>query len=280
MDLFNDLAKMGITGLEGVDIFGGPTNPYKAEAEIKKPVVSKPDESELVFEKSVTCAVCDRAFKTLTVKSGRARIVARDRDLRPVFEGVEASKYDVISCPYCGYTALSRYYTPLASVQKKLVLERISSNVKTFDEHNYIRSYEEALGMYKLALVNSMVKMSKTSERAYICMKIGWLLRSNIQEIENDDLPDEALIADLKKQEEEYLKKAYEGFKLAVSEETFPICGMDEYTVDYMLSVFAMRFGEENIAKKLVAEILISKNASSGIKDRARDLKDELIKTN
>lgn len=280
MDLFDDLEKMGITGLDGVDIFGGPTNPHKAEAEIKKQEAPRVNEAELVFEKGVTCVVCDKSFKTLTVKSGRARIVARDKDLRPIFDGIEASKYDVISCPYCGYTALTRYNTPLAAVQKKLVREKICSNVKTFDAHNSIRSYEEALGMYKLALVNSMVKMSKNSERAYTCMKIGWLLRSNAEVIKDDPFADKSFIPELEKQEEEYLKKAYEGFKLAISEETFPICGMDEYTVDYMLAVFAMRFGEESIAKKLVAEILISKNASSGIKERALSLKEELIKTN
>ena len=56
------------------------------------------------------------------------------------------------------------------------------------------------------------------------------------------------------------------------------MCGMDEYTVDYILAALAMRFGDENIAKKLVAEILVSKTASAGIKDKARDLKEELLK--
>ena len=63
-----------------------------------------------------------------------------------------------------------------------------------------------------------------------------------------------------------------------MQEEDFPMCGMDEYTVDYILAALAMRFGDENIAKKLVAEILVSKTASAGIKDKARDLKEELLK--
>lgn len=277
MDLFSDLEKMGLTGLEGMDLFSNPTKAHEHEDMVQKQSAARPDESELVFEKTYNCVVCDKTFKSLTVKSGKARIIARDRDLRPIFEGFEASKYDVISCPYCGFTALNRYFTPLATVQKKLILEKISSHVKPFDDHHDKRSYEDALAMYKLSLVNSVVKMAKTSERAYTCMKIGWLIRSYMEEINNDAQADASVIPDLAKQEEEYLKKAYEGFKLAISEETFPMCGMDEYTVDYLMAELAHRFGEDNISKKLVAEILISKNASSGIKDKARDLKEELI---
>lgn len=278
MDLFSNLEKMGMTGFEGIDIFENPTNAHKAAAEVKIHAVTKPDESEMVFEKTVNCVVCGKAFKSLTVKSGKARVIARDMDLRPVFENFEASKYDVISCPYCGFSALTRYFTPLASVQKKLVLEKISSQVKPFDEHKSTLDYEEAISRYELALINSVVKMSKLSERAYTCLKIGWLLRSQAEEINNDPMADASLVADIQKHEEEFLKKAYEGLSKAVQEEDFPMCGMDEHTVDYILAALAMRFGDENIAKKLVAEILVSKTASAGIKDKARDLKEELLK--
>lgn len=278
MDLFSNLEKMGMTGFEGMDIFENPTNAHKAAAEVKIHAVTKPDESEMVFEKTVNCVVCGKAFKSLTVKSGKARIIARDMDLRPVFENFEASKYDVISCPYCGFSALTRYFTPLASVQKKLVLEKISSQVKPFDGHKSTVDYEEAISRYELALINSVVKMSKLSERAYTCLKIGWLLRSQAEDMKNDLMADSGLVADIQRREEEFLRKAYEGLSKAVQEEDFPMCGMDEYTVDYILAALAMRFGDENIAKKLVAEILVSKTASAGIKDKARDLKEELLK--
>lgn len=278
MDLFSNLEKMGMTGFEGMDIFENPTNAHKAAVEMKIHAVTKPDESEMVFEKTVNCVVCGKAFKSLTVKSGKARIIARDMDLRPVFENFEASKYDVISCPYCGFSALTRYFTPLASVQKKLVLEKISSQVKPFDEHKSTFDYEEAISRYELALINSVVKMSKLSERAYTCLKIGWLLRSQAEDMKNDLMADSGLVADIQRREEEFLRKAYEGLSKAVQEEDFPMCGMDEYTVDYILAALAMRFGDENIAKKLVAEILVSKTASAGIKDKARDLKEELLK--
>lgn len=278
MDLFSNLEKMGITGLENMDIFESPASMPKTAAEVKKQAIVKPDEADMVFEKTVNCVVCGKAFKSLTVKSGKARIIARDKDLRPIFDGFEASKYDVISCPYCGFSALTRYFTPLATVQKKLVLEKISSHVKPFDVHNTKIDYEEALSRYELALVNSVVKMSKLSERAYTCLKIGWLYRGYAVEMKEAQVADDSVITELEKKEDAFLKKAYEGLTKAVLEEEFPMCGMDEYTVDYILAALAMRFGDDSVAKKLVSEILVSKSASAGIKDKARDLKEELIK--
>jgi len=278
MDLFSNLEKMGITGLENMDIFESPASMPKTAAEVKKQAIVKPDEADMVFEKTVNCVVCGKAFKSLTVKSGKARIIARDKDLRPIFDGFEASKYDVISCPYCGFSALTRYFTPLATVQKKLVLEKISSHVKPFDVHNTKIDYEEALSRYELALANSVVKMSKLSERAYTCLKIGWLFRGYAVEMKEAQVADDSVITELEKKEDAFLKKAYEGLTKAVLEEEFPMCGMDEYTVDYILAALAMRFGDDSVAKKLVSEILVSKSASAGIKDKARDLKEELIK--
>lgn len=278
MDLFSNLEKMGISGFDDVDIFENPTNAHKAVTEVKKNVAAKHEESDMVFEKTVTCVVCNKTFKSLTVKSGKARIIARDSDLRPVFDNFEASKYDVISCPYCGFSALTRYFTPLATVQKKLVLEKISRQVKPFDEHKEKLDFDEAISRYELALVSSVVKMSKLSERAYTCLKIGWLYRSKALEMKNDFLADSDVVAEAEKREEMYLKKAYEGLSKAVTEEGFPMCGMDEYTVDYILAALAMRFGDDSIARKLVSEIIVSKSASTGIKDKARDLKEELIK--
>lgn len=278
MDLFSNLEKMGITGLEDMDIFESPASTPKTAAEVKKQTIVKPDEADMVFEKTVNCVVCGKAFKSLTVKSGKARIIARDKDLRPIFDGFEASKYDVISCPYCGFSALTRYFTPLATVQKKLVLEKISSHVKPFDVHNTKIDYEEALSRYELALANSVVKMSKLSERAYTCLKIGWLFRGYAVEMKEAQVADDSVITELEKKEDAFLKKAYEGLTKAVLEEEFPMCGMDEYTVDYILAALAMRFGDDSVAKKLVSEILVSKSASAGIKDKARDLKEELIK--
>ena len=77
--------------------------------------------------------------------------------------------------------------------------------------------------------------------------------------------------------EYEALKFAYDGFVSARQKESFPIAGMDEITIDYLIGVLAAKFGEFDTAQKMIAGILMNKSANNRIKDRARDLKEQVL---
>lgn len=83
---------------------------------------------------------------------------------------------------------------------------------------------------------------------------------------------------ELLQEEREYRQSALEGFLAARQSESFPICGMDELTVDYLIAVLSMEFEHYDMAAKLLSGILVSQAANKRIKDRARDLKDDLRK--
>ena len=51
---------------------------------------------------------------------------------------------------------------------------------------------------------------------------------------------------------------------------------MDENTLDYLTAVLYMKFEQYDKSSKLISRILSSHSASSRLKDRARDVKDEL----
>ena len=80
------------------------------------------------------------------------------------------------------------------------------------------------------------------------------------------------------KEEKAYLKNALEGFLGARRTENFPMCGMDELTVDYLIAALATVFEQYDVAKKLLGNILVSRVASNRLKDKARDLKDTIAK--
>ena len=83
--------------------------------------------------------------------------------------------------------------------------------------------------------------------------------------------------------ERECLKNAYEGFLKAISSETFPIAGMDENTLQYLLADLARRLGKNEDALRLLSMVITSRSASSRMKDEALKLKDmirESIKNN
>lgn len=230
-------------------------------------------EESYLFDKSWTCPICGREFKEPTVRSGRAKLLGSDQDLRPRYAQVEMLKYDVVLCPACGYTALGRYFNTVTQVQAKNIREKICANFTAKPEAKKEYTYDEALWRYRMALANTIVKGAKTSERAYICLKTGWLLRSKAEQL-SEDLPDyEAQKKQCGEKEEELLRSALDGFIDARASEEFPMCGMDEETMDYLISALAVRFGRFDVASRLLAEVL-HKTANPRMKDRARDLKD------
>lgn len=276
--LLSGLSRLGLGALESLDLYEKPKKEEKKKEEVKAalPVFH---EQDFLFNKSYTCPVCDKEFKAKTVKVGRVKLSGSDMDLRPKYEYMDTLKYDVIMCPRCGYAALSRYFKFLTLHQAKLIKEKISANFKPREEDKReTYTYDEALERYKLALVNAIVKMAKPSEKAYICLKSAWLLRGKGEHLDKAD-PE---YADKKKkideEEKEFLKSALDGFLTARQSESFPMCGMDESTVDYVIAVTAMKFEQYDVATKLISGVIASNNANTRMKDRARMLKEQIMK--
>lgn len=270
--IFAGLEDLGLN-LSDEDIFKDPTEEKASKATGQVKVVK---EEDFLFDKTYECPICSSEFKERTIRTGKARLIKTDLDLRPTFDGIEPLKYDVVQCPECGYTALTRYFLPMTNMQKKLIIEKICIKYQKKPEKALTYSYEDAIGRYKLALANAIVRMAKASEKAYICLRAGWLVRSYIEVLEADEFRDDVRIKEMTELEEEFVKNAYEGFVNARQSEGFPMCGMDETTLDYLVATLAIRFEQYNVASKLIASILYNPSCSARIKDKARNLKDEM----
>lgn len=271
--LLSGLAGLGLDDLENMDIYEEP----KKEEEKEQAKAVKVEEKDLIYDKTFECPVCDTKFPAKIMKSGKAKLIGTDQDLRAKYEGIDAVKYDVELCPACGYAALTRYFSQITSPQAKLVRENISKKVHLHAYNGDIYTYEEALERYKLCLANAVVKRAKHSEKAFICLKSGWLLRGYQEQLEETEAGDAAKLAELKAMEDTYLLNAYNGFVEAVQSESFPMCGMDEMTINYLLAALATRFKKYDVASKMIGIILTSTSANARMKDRARDLKEQIL---
>ena len=264
--------------MSNVDVFDTDEDKNNSSAKNSEEVkVHEIAEEELLYDKSYKCPVCDREFKAKAVRTGKARMLSVDSDLRPKYQGIDTIKYDAIVCNKCGYAALSRYFNYMTMPQAKLIMNNISSNFKGLNDRLEKYSYEDALIRHRLALVNAVVKKSRISERAYTCLKIAWLLRGQAENLPKDTENYVEVIKNIKAEEQDCIEKAYEGFKTAMSKEVFPICGMDESTFLYVTADLARRCKDYTTAYKLVGEVITSRAAGVKIKDRARELK-ELLK--
>lgn len=255
MNLFKELFKLGFSELEKVKVYEPHETETKQLGEIEEKSISI---ESVLYDKKYECPLCERKFTTKTVKSGKNRHMKSDTDLKAYFSIVDPSLYEVIHCE-CGYTAIERTFYQITPKQKELIREEICKKFKQPPMGPY-RSVADAVILYKLALLNAIVKKSKMGERAYICLKIAWLYR---------DLDDVL-------QEKAFIEKALEGFSQSLGKENYPLFHLDEYTVMYIVAELYRRMDRKQEAMKYVGSLILS-GAPNRLKEKARDLRD-LIK--
>lgn len=251
--------------------------PYVKEDQTSKKIRER--ERKFLFEKKITCPVCRQEFTARMVKSQKLQLARTGRDLRPIYKGIDTGKYDVLVCPHCGYAALARYFNVLTDSQIALIKETVSAYFKEWHPKDDVYSYEEAIASYKLAIANAIVKKAKISEKAYICLKMGWILRGMREDIRRRGDAEEAeeFLNACEQKELQYLKQAYDGFIIAMENESYPICGMDEATVHYLAAALAVELGMYDNALKLVVYVLHMDNLSDKLHQRAETLQEWTI---
>ncbi|MBQ7613867.1 MAG: DUF2225 domain-containing protein [Butyrivibrio sp.] len=277
MGIFSGFEKLGLGNLGGEELFEDPKKKeVKIEKEPPKKKLQLVNEEDFLFDKKYKCPVCDSDFEAKTVRTGKVRMKNVDIDLRPDYDELDQNKYDVIACPACGYAALSRYFPNLNKYQIDDIRVKICMNYMHEPNRDPIYSYDYAKRIYQLALANAVVKKAKNSEKAYICLKTAWVIRGETQRLDPEDDNYEAKRKENEAQEKELLTNALNGFVMARQTEEFPIAGMDSSTLDYLIAALAVETGQNDVAGKMISEILTSRSANSRIKDKARFLKEML----
>lgn len=279
-DMLSGLESFGLKNMGDMNIFDDQEKKEDKPQEAAQP--SKEDEARkaleeeksCILEKSCKCRICDYQFKVKAVKTGKARLVSQDIDLRPRYKEIDTIKYGIISCPICGYSALAKNFDILTSGQAALIREKISANFTGLPEAGEVYTYDDAISRHKLALVNAVVKHGKLSERAYLCLLLAWLTRGKREtlDVAAPDYPKtcEALI----EEEQDFLVKAREGFMEAYVKENFPLFVLDEQTSTYLIAALSYEVGHYDETLQWAGKIILSKNAPDRIKDKARQLKE------
>lgn len=279
------LEKFGLGKVKLDDIFeeGEKKAEQPREAVVEEqPVKPAHDEIEFLLPKACKCPVCDTSFRTRQVKTGRARRMQPDFDLRPRFHDIDTNKYDVTACPKCGYAALNRNFEHISPGQIKLVRQQVSSKFRPSGPVNPNEplepyTYQEAIERYQLALFCTVAKKGKTSEKAYILLKLAWLNRGLAEMLEEKGESGSEEYVEAREQEAAYYAEAFDGMVKAVASENFPMCGMDESTVNILMAGMAFKLEKYDVASKLVSTVIVSRTAPSAAKERAQNLKEEIL---
>lgn len=278
MNLLSGMEKFGFSMDGELDILADE-KPKKGDAAGTKnaaPVVKQ--ETDFVIDKKVRCPVCDKEFPIKAVLATKLKRLEPDFDLRPNYEHIDKIKYDFLSCPNCGFSALDTTFSKIDTARVKLIRAEFCPSFKPQPNETLPEtySYDYSVEKFKLALICTMKKKAKMSEKAYVCLKIAWLRRAQLKELEQDKEADPKVIEMVKKEYEGFYSQAYEGFMKAISSETPPYCGMASEAVDFMLANMSMHYKKYDAAMKLVARLIQSPSTSRKLKDKCVDLKDEI----
>ena len=98
-------------------------------------------------------------------------------------------------------------------MQRKLLKENIAQKFKGLPPSGEIYTYEDAILRYKLALYSSIVKKSRLSERAYLCLKLSWLYRGKREALNSSDPMYAKKAEELEKVKKNLRKKPIVGLK-------------------------------------------------------------------
>ena len=257
-ELLSGLDKFGFKDVQNLKIFGEKSN---LEDNYKSAIPARFEINEVTYEKEFKCDVCRNKFKSRVMRLGRMQHVAIDYDLRPIYkEPIHPIFYDIHICPNCGYAAITQMFSHLNSVEIKLVQDNITPKFK-YVEYPAQLDVKMAIERYKFTLLNAVIRNAKDSEKAYLCMRIAWLYRS---------------IKD-KKNELAFIAHAYKGFCSSIQYEHFPVFGMDENVVSFVAASYAKTLGFLDDALKLLTPVVVSQRINTRLKDRAQDLKHEIM---
>ncbi|PKM65604.1 MAG: hypothetical protein CVU95_14845 [Firmicutes bacterium HGW-Firmicutes-2] len=261
--MFSDLGAFGLDSDQPLDFNSQP----KDEKQVKKVVTTKKTQ-QLVFDRKIKCPVCDHEFLSKTVKTSVNRFEKTSLTLRPVYSKIDPLLYDVVQCNACGYAALNTSYNKISERQVKAIREKISSKfIPKEEQKDY--DYKTALVNNKLALYNAIVMGSKSINKAYLCLRISWILDGYLETLTEEDKKEALTLERLN-----FVKNAYMGFLEAYETISFPVFGMNQPTYYYLLGVLAYELGDHSHSKRWLSKVMVAEGSHQRLKDKARDVKD------
>ena len=173
------------------------------------------------------CPCCKVKFTTKKIRTSRLRLEKRDADFLNYYKTENPIKYNIFVCPNCGYAAYEKKYETIKRDGMDIIQANITLNWEQRD-FGGVRSNQQALETYKLALLQgSMLAYSKL-ELGNICLNIGWLNR-----IEEDD-----------EEEKRFLTLARDQFIEAYNLESLSGTNMTEEKLSYLIAELSRRIGE------------------------------------
>lgn len=187
------------------------------------------------------CPICCYKIQVTKVRSRLVK-VSEDNDFCAHYKGFNPYYYAVWCCQHCGYAADGRDFKKL----KQADMERVAMILLRKNmvmEYTPDRSRADAIQAFKNAIFQAGFVRARPVKIAGLCLKLGWLYREAKEE----------------EKEREMLVMAAHYYDQALTTERFPIGGMTDNTVVYLLGVLYYRTGETEKALRYLSRLIHDK---------------------
>lgn len=180
----------------------------------------------LLYDKQIVCPLCRNKFTTKKVRTRTLKMVKRDDDFCVIYKDINPTYYHIFVCAECGYSSTEGEFSDLSKNDKEILEGSIRSKWKK-RHFEGVRSFEEAEEIYKLAILIGQLLKKTRGYIGSLCLKLAWIYRQ-----END------------KREQEFLQYALDFFEDAYQNERFPVSGLDEVELSYLIGELNRRLGK------------------------------------
>lgn len=209
-----------------------------------------------LYAKEMHCPSCGRSFIDSYPRYTRLRMEYIESDLRPHYVSeIFPFLYDVSVCFNCGYARLTDCFSEMNEWQREKIRKEI---LPKFHSRNYplILNREQAAERYKLAELSAYVMGLKDSEMGYLLLRTAWFSREDTEGKtikSNQEMNFSAETLRLYRTAVAHFEKAY------ISEE-FPIRGMNELTLAYVIAALHYRLENYGETKKWLKECYLNRD--------------------
>lgn len=211
--------------------------------------------ADLLFTVERTCKVCNKKFEATRVRSRLVK-VSQDTDFCSYYKNVNPYYYSVWVCPHCGYAAKDDHFEQITAENAEKISQFLAQKQVNVNLGG-VRSREQAIAAYKLALFFAEMEGLAASHLAGLYLRLAWLFR------EGQDEEDEQVA----------LSKAVEYYDQALSKERLPIGGMTEPALTYMIGELLRRTGKQEQSLQYFSKVVAMPQAKmeKKILDMARE---------
>ncbi len=186
------------------------------------------------YERSFTCPVCSKIFKSYAIRSSKVNAEKREPDFHTIYKGVSPLHYTIVVCPSCYYAASNNLFgqeIPDRIVQQ---LSQALPKIIPADTPDFCheRDLTLALRSYQLGIRSGQLRKARPGELAGLFLGAAWMAREKGEE----------------ELEKEYVMQALQSYLEAFNRDFRSIGNMSDVQATYLIGELYRQTGNASEA--------------------------------